>query len=386
VARKAPIIDLPVKITLTADGVERYRRAQRPLKRIRMGDNRLEYGISLSSFSAEALQKMINVDYISAVEIARTEFSDKRREVIDLNKLIVYRILYHAFERESYALLLKSPLITRWNRTHPTRLINDSTLFDSNLVQTLLNSCAADLPLVSQDIQSGLLAEIQADANLSAEEKEVLGYLSDRYVVSMRNVLWCVLARSRGEPGYEQLVSQLVGLLRRYLDKSKIAEYLALMVTELLTYVESLRLREAARRLAQGNPADGGDVLRDPALRAAVLQHLQEQEDYLHLTYFVGSRGPSIGTEDRLRILVYNRASEYRRVKTQIESKALLVGEKSLTEFYRRAPQEDLDTDLGLYYLSFLHAECTRCQVHLDSRVSEIPQSDLTVINLSLRF
>ena len=385
-ARKAPIIDLPVKITLTADGVERYRRAQRPLKRIRMGDNRLEYGISLSSFSAEALQKMINVDYISAVEIARTEFSDKRREVIDLNKLIVYRILYHAFERESYALLLKSPLITRWNRTHPTRLINDSTLFDSNLVQTLLNSCAADLPLVSQDIQSGLLAEIQADANLSAEEKEVLGYLSDRYVVSMRNVLWCVLARSRGEPGYEQLVSQLVGLLRRYLDKSKIAEYLALMVTELLTYVESLRLREAARRLAQGNPADGGDVLRDPALRAAVLQHLQEQEDYLHLTYFVGSRGPSIGTEDRLRILVYNRASEYRRVKTQIESKALLVGEKSLTEFYRRAPQEDLDTDLGLYYLSFLHAECTRCQVHLDSRVSEIPQSDLTVINLSLRF
>ncbi|HTO21316.1 MAG TPA: hypothetical protein VMQ10_02475 [Spirochaetia bacterium] len=383
-ARKAPIIDLPVKITLTADGVERYRRAQRPLNRIRMGDDRLEYGISLSSFSAEALQKMINVDYISAVEIARTEFSDKRREVIDLNKLIVYRILYHAFERESYALLLKSPLITRWNRTHPKRLINESTLFDSTLVQALLNSCAADLPLVSQDIQSGLLAEIHADPDLSAEEKEVMGYLSDRYVVSMRNVLWCVLARSRGEPGYEQLVSQLVSLLRRYLDKSKIAEYLALMVTELLTYVESLRLKETARRLARGKGA--GEVLRDPALRATVLQHLQQQEDFLHLTYFVGSRGPSIGTEDRLRILVYNRASEYRRVKTQIESKALLVGEKSLAEFYRRAPSEDLDTELGLYYLSFLHAECARCQVHLDSRVSEVPQSDLTVINLSLRF
>ena len=384
-ARKTPIIDLPVKITLTADGVERYRRAQRPLKRIRMGDGRLEYGVSLASFSADALQKMINVDYLSSVEIARTEFSDKRREVIDLNKLIVYRMLYHAFERESYELLLKSPLITRWNRLHPARLINEGTMFDPALVQGLLSSCAPDLPLVSQDIQSGLLAEIHADADLSAEEKEVMGYLSDRYVVSMRNVLWCVLARSRTEPGYDQMVSQLVSLLRRYLDKSKIAEYLALMVTELLTYVESLRLKETARRLSPGGrPSD--DVLKDPAFRARVLQHLQEQEDYLFLTYFVGSRGPSIGTEDRLRILVYNRASEYRRVKTQIESKAQLVGDKSLAEFYRRAPEEELGSELGLYYLSFLHAECTRCQVHLDSRVSEIPKSDLTVINLSLRF
>jgi hypothetical protein len=252
-------------------------------------------------------------------------------------------------------------------------------------MQSLLTSCAADLPLVSDDIQNGLLAEIRADASLSPEEKEVLGFLSDRYVVSMRNVLWCVLARSRGDPEYHQLVSQLCSMLRRYLDKSKIAEYLALMVTELLTYVESLHLREVARRLAPaGRP--GGDVLRDQSLRSTVLRHLQEQQDYLHLTYFVGSREASIGTDDRLRILVYNRASEYRKMKAQIESKAALLGDKSLVEFYQRAPQGGPDTDLGLYYLSFLHGECARCQVRLESRVSEVPESDLTVINLNLQF
>ncbi len=381
---KTPIIELPVKITLSAEGVEWYRRHNKPPKRIRMGDNRAEYGVSLTSFSAAVLQKMINVDYISSVEIARAEFSDKRREVIDLNKLIVYRILYHAFERETYALLLQSPLITRWNRAHPARRIDESTMFNPAQVESLLNSCAPDLPCVSQDIQSVLLAEIRSDPKLNPEEREVLGFLSDRYVVSMRNVLWCVLARSRGEPEYKALVSQLCGVLRRYLDKSRIAEYLSLMVTELLTYMESLYLKEVARRLTPRGRTPG-DVLHNQALRAAVLKHLRDQQDFLYLTYFVGSRGPSIGTENRLRILIYNHAHEYRRMKTQLETKAR-PGEKSLVDYYRRTPPEEVDTELGLYYLSFLHAECARCGVHLDSRVSEIPKSDLTVINLNVQF
>ena len=41
---------------------------------------------------------MINIDYIAAVEMARTEFSSKRREIIDLTKLIVFRLLYRTFE------------------------------------------------------------------------------------------------------------------------------------------------------------------------------------------------------------------------------------------------------------------------------------------------
>jgi hypothetical protein len=282
--------------------------------------------------------------------------------------------------------MLQSPLITRWNRTHPARRIDESTMFNPAQVDSLLNSCAPDLPQVSADIQSALLAEIRADPKLSPDEKEVLGYLSDRYVVSMRNVLWCVLARSRGEPEYKALVTQLCALLRRFLEKSKIADYLSLMVTELLTYVESLYLREVARRLApRGRPP--GDVLHDPTLRAAVLSHLEEEQDFLYLTYFVGNRGPSIGTENRLRILIYNHAHEYRRMKTQIENKARLnLEQKSLVEFYRRTPPEEMDTELGLYYLSFLHAECTRCGVHLDSRVSEVPAGDLTVVNLTLQF
>ena len=227
---KKPIIKLPVKITLTSEGVEWFIRNNKQIKRLRMADNRLEYGISLDEFSAASLQKMMNIEYISTVEIARTEFADKRREIIDLNKLIVYRILYRSFDRETYKLFLDSPLIKRWNRGHPTKIIDENSVFNRTQLESLFNSCAPDLPMVSEDIQSGLLKELQADPRLSEEEREILGFLSDRYVISMRNIMWCVLAKSRGEPEYVVLVAKVVSLLRGYLEKSKIAEYLSLMV------------------------------------------------------------------------------------------------------------------------------------------------------------
>jgi len=383
---KKPIIKLPVKITLTSEGVEWFIRNNKQIKRLRMADNRLEYGISLDEFSAASLQKMMNIDYISTVEIARTEFADKRREIIDLNKLIVYRILYRSFERETYKLFLDSPLIKRWNRGHPTRIIDENSVFNRSQLESLFNSCAPDLPMVSEDIQSGLLKEMQADPRLSAEEREILGFLSDRYVISMRNIMWCVLAKSRGEPEYVVLVAKVVSLLRGYLEKSKIAEYLSLMVTELLTYAEAVHAMEIAGKLFPDLRSKQG-ILRNPKLREAIVRSMREQQAYLYLTYQVSSKVPSFGTENRLRIVIFNRAREYQKVKEQIENKAGLdIKEKSLVEFYRRMPPEDIDTELGLYYLSFLHAECSRCNVHLDSRVSEIPARDLTVINLTLQF
>ena len=151
---KRPIIDLPVKITLSSEGVDWYVRNKKQIKRLRMADNSQEFGISLGNFSAATLQKMIDIDYVTGIEIARTQFSDKRGEIIDLSKLIVYHVLYRSFARETYKLFLKSPLITRYNRAHATRLIDESSIFNRGQLESLKQSCAPDIPLVSADIQN----------------------------------------------------------------------------------------------------------------------------------------------------------------------------------------------------------------------------------------
>jgi hypothetical protein len=351
-----------------------------------MADNRMEYGISLNNFTAASLQKMINIDYVAEVELARTEFASKRQEIIDLTKLIVYRVLYRCFDSEAYAAFLASPLIRRWNRNHPSRTIDRSSTFNQAQLESLLASVAPDLPGVSQDIQEGIPEEIEADPRLGAEEKRILHFLRDRYLTSMQGIIWCVMARSRGLPEYKSLVMKLRALVRDYVDRGRIAEYLALMVTELLTYTEILHSIEVARRLNPERPVSAA-MLRNRELRETLWRTMQEQEDYLYLDYQISGKGTSIGTENRLRLVLFNRAREYQRVKEQIESKlGLDIREKSLIEFYRRLPEEEVSSELGLYYLSYLHGECAKRGVYLDSRVSEMAPSGLTVISLTLQF
>jgi hypothetical protein len=380
------VIELPVKISLTSEGTEWFIRNKRQLQRLRLADNRLEYGISLNNFTAASLQKMINIDYIAGVELARVEFASKRQEIIDLTKLIVYRVLYRRFDAEAYTVFLASPLIRRWNRNHPSRIIDRSSTFNPAQLENLLASVAPDLPGVSQDIQDGIPEEIEADPRLGAEEKRILHFLRDRFLTSMQGIMWCVLARSRGQPEYGPLIMQLRALVRDYMDRSRIAEYLALAVTELLSYTEILHSIEIARQLNPERPVSAS-MLRNRELREALWRHMQEQEDYLYLDYQISGKGTSIGTENRLRLVLFNRAREYQKLKAQVEDKlGLDIKEKSLIEFYRRLPEDEVSSELGLYYLSYLRGECAKRGVYLESRVSEIAASGLTVISLTLQF
>jgi hypothetical protein len=311
---KNPIIELPVKITLTSEGIEWFIKHKRQLQRLRMADDSLEYGIPLASISASSLQKMINIDYIATVELARTEFTGKRRQIIDLTKLIVYRILYRKFENETFRVFLDSPLIQRWNRRYPARIIDADSSFNHTYVENLLMSVAPELPLVSQDIQRPLLEQTRDDPGLSEEEKQILYFLSDRYMISIRNIMWCVLVKSRGQREYNTMIRHLQRVLAGYLAKGRIAEYLALLLNELLTYTETAHYMEIARKRYPGRKMRLQD-LRDPDLRSEIRRAMQESRDLLFLSYQVSGKGPSIGTENRLRIEVFNRTGEHQAIK-----------------------------------------------------------------------
>jgi len=385
-SEKNPVIELPVKITLTSEGIEWFIKHKRQLQRLRMADGSLEYGIPLANITAASLQKMINIDYIAAVELARTEFTGKRRQIIDLTKLIVYRILYKKFEHETFRAFLDSPLIQRWNRRYPSRIIDVHSSFNQAYVENLLMSVAPQLPLVSQDIQEPVLLGVRGDRSLSEEEKQILYFLSDRYMISIRNIMWCVLVKSRGQREYNTIIRQLQGLLTEYLARGRIAEYLALMLNELLTFTETSHYLETARRLYPERRVRIQD-LRNGEMRSAIRRHMQEHRDLLYLSYQVSGKGPSIGTENRLRIAVFNRTGEHNAIKQRIEDKVdrKLPG-RALADFYREALTWEVSPELGLNYLSYLQEECGKLGVSLDSKVTQILSRELTAVNLTLQF
>ena len=136
----------------------------------------------------------------------------------------------------------------------------------------------------------------------------------------MRKIIWYVLVRSRGQPEYGELVREFQQLLAEYVDKALIAEYLALMVIEITSHTELSHYRQVAARLYD-NPKAAGAVASNQRLRAAVQRQMEEEGDLLFLTYQLGGKGASIGTEHRLRITVANQEREYARVREQLEQK-----------------------------------------------------------------
>ena len=94
---KKEILQLPLKVILTEEGVSQFIRQKKRLLRFKLADNVEESGIKFTEFTPSSLQQMMHLDYVSKLEISMPEFGSSRQEIMDLSKLIVFSVLYNFF-------------------------------------------------------------------------------------------------------------------------------------------------------------------------------------------------------------------------------------------------------------------------------------------------
>jgi len=66
------------------------------------------------------------------------------------------------------------------------------------------------------------------------------------------------------------------------------------------------------------------------------------------------------------------------------EKKHADLKKRSLQDFYTDLPEGESNTDLGLYYLSYLSEACEKVNVKFESFVNQISGSDLTVVTMAI--
>ena len=306
-------LDLPLKISLTTAGVEWFARNHRMLKRLQMADSWLSYGIAVDAVAASSLRKMINIDYIASVELARSEFSSKSSEIVDLTKLIVHRILFKKFETESYRLLAGSALVERWNRQNPTRRIGVDTVYTQSQVETMFTSLSSEVGAVLLDIQAPLLRKHESNAMLGDDDRRLRSHLSDGFTLGASQVLWCVLTRYRGQPEYRSLVAGLQDLVEAFVEKALGSEYLALMVVELLEFTEINHYQHIAWQLRGRKDAE----MADEGLREEVRRYMAANGDTFSLTYNLGKDGAALEPKHLLRVTIQEQG--HRKGVSQLE-------------------------------------------------------------------
>lgn len=379
--RKA-LIDLPVKVILTELGTTFFIKNNKPLRKFKLADNVEEHGILMDRFAPGSLQRMMLIDYVSKVEISNSEFVTIRQEVMDLAKLITYTMLYRQYDAYIFQRVMGSELIKHWNRKNPANIIDDKTKINEAFLQGVVKEKERVIDEIKQSILAPMHAFIARNSSLLPEEKNIQLLLSEKYLNNLRPFIWFILSKFKGLDGYEALVKDLRTSLAEYMEKAKIAEYMALNVMELATNAENSNLKREAKALFRG-AVDMNSVLFDPNVRKQVIESLKRRGELVYISWKLGSRGSSIGTQNKLQLTIFNKESEYEKMKEAIdEKKSADLKKRSLQDFYKDLPDGEANTELGLYYLSYLSEACDKVNIKFESLVNQLPGSDLTVISL----
>jgi hypothetical protein len=377
------VLELPLKVVLTEEGTTVFIRQNKKLTKFKLADNVEEYGLLLEKFVPASIQRILLIDYISKIEISRAEFVSRRQEVMDLTKLIVYGMLYRQNDTVLFSRMLSTDVIKRWNRANPGSIIDDKTRFSEQFVQGFLRDNEKAISDIRAEILGPLQSVIMKNSNLLPDEMNIQLFLGEKFLLNLRPMTWYILSKFRGAEGYETLLKEVRSCLAEYMEKSRIAEYAALMIIELAVNAENANLRREARSLAK-NGADPATVLLDPAVRRRAVEELVRKGELAYLSWKIGGTRSSIGTQGKLQVTLYNRERDYKEIKDNIEAKKSAdLKRKTLTDFYREMSAGEADIELGLYYLSYLSEACEKVGVKFESVVSQIKESDTTVIALS---
>lgn len=385
-AAKKLMLDLPLKLILTEAGASNFISHKKNLKKIKLADNVEEYGVSLNKFSPQSVQNMLLLEYISKIEISMSEFVSKRQEVMDLSKLIVYSVLYKQFDREIFQAFIASDCVRRHNRQNPAQLIDEKTNMGEMKLRQILSTKNGLIEQTRKAILAPIWKAIISNKDYSPEEKNVYLLTSEKFMNRLGLMNWYIITKFSKDENFSEMISSVRSLLTKYMDKSKVAEYISVMVMELALNNENANIRKEAQQM-YADRDDISTLVLDPDVRKKIVRELESKHEQVFLSWRIGGGSSSVGKQGRLHITLYNKDDEFQEVKENFEMKAQAdTAKRSLVDFYRELPEGQEGTDLGMYYLSYLDDACKKVNVKFESLVNQFTASGLTVINLIFNF
>lgn len=384
--QKKFMIELPLKIILTEVGTSFFISKKTKLLRFKLADNADEYGIAFTKFSPQSIQRMILLDYVSKIEISMSEFVSKRQEVMDLSKIIVYSILYKQFDRELFFELVKLDCVQKHNRANPSRIIDEETVINDKQLKEMISRSGAVIENLRKYILAPIWDEIAKSKDFSNEEKNIYLLMSEKFLNRLGLLNWYIILLFRSGNGLAEIIEAVRKLLKTYLEKSHIAEYISVMLMELALGSENKNICNAAKEMYP-EENDIEMLVLNPEVRSKIVERLESLGQVVFLSWKLGGTSMAIGRQGRLQITLYNKNNEFQKSKDVIEARRLAdTHKKNLADFYREMPEGEAGVDLGLYYLSYLDDACKKIGIKFKSLVNQFTDSDLMVIDLVFHF
>jgi hypothetical protein len=382
--KKAAKIDLPLSLTLTDEG--KYFFNSRPAG----GSGGREYRfigdtMRLEVYAAKTLQRLVYAGYVSDIETARTNFTSKRAELMDVSKLIAYGILYKKFAMALGKELNDNPVVVAWNRRNPHKALNEESMINAGTHAARIRDNEL-LREIQQHIADTTIDELFDEASQnSSEEREMNRSKAMHFLESVNPLLWMLLARVRDSKDYAVSAARIREILKHYLERTSIADYLSLLIIELVTVTETSLVKRGIGKYYDEH-VDPRELMMNREVRDFILRKMEEENYSASLAWRIQGKKSGFTGANALQILLYNRILESETVKRDIEEKKRVKTKgKGLADFYAGTEQENGENGLGMFYLTYLHEVCDEQGVRFDSYVNNLDEHDLTLITLSVK-
>lgn len=375
-------LELPIKITMSEEGESYFIHHGRHLSRITFADGTEKRGIILKNFSPKQLQTLLLDGYVSRIEVSRAHYEPVREDIMDLSRAIVYVFLYKKFNQELFFEIIQSDCVRIHNRLNPGMLFDSQTQISKKHIKKENSANKSNIVKLSKAILAPIWKVIKTNKKYDKDEEKLYSLMANKFISQINSYSWFIITSLSGEKDFPQILAIIQKTVLKYLEKSKIAEYIALMVIELAQNNENTNIRRVLRQ-KYPNKKDINPLVFNPKIRKQIVNELEANGEFSHVLYKIGGGVYAIGKQGRFQITILSQTDKYLEIKDSIESKRNLeLAQRSLDDFYHTLPSEEKEGNLGFYYLSYLNEECRNADIKFNSFVNQFTGSNLTVINL----
>jgi hypothetical protein len=379
---KKKVFEFPVKYILTEAGSSFFFMQKLRPSRIKMEDDSEEYGLVMENVSPASLQRLLLLDYISKIEFSGLDTATYRKSIMDMTKLIVYSLFYRQFITVCFSRLVNSEPVKRWNRANPFMLFDEKTKFKGGYIPAFMQENAQAIKDIRKELLNPLYLSITKDENLLAEEKNTRIFLCEKLLDMMNPVTWVMLYKFWGSRDTDVLIKEARSCVHEYMEKARIADYVALVVIELASTIESMNIQREAAALYPGFNAEAA-VMTDPALRNDMIEELRKKNSLVTFLWRLGM-GSQQGGRNRFQISIYDREPNYQEIRGSVNAtKAADITRRNFIDVYESLSKKGHDSALGMYYMSYLNEACERVGLRFEPIVNQVAGSSVSFTTLS---
>jgi hypothetical protein len=351
VRSETPVFPEPTRLILTDEGSSYFFARNQRLQKFRLLDGREEYGLQLSEYAPTVLQKLILGGLIRKLEFPIEDIVEARRRVIDYIHILAYGLVYFHGTTVAEEVVERSDLKRGWRRSNPKSDFKASET--KKAIETLLSHRGDEFKQIQAILRTRIRTEYAgiartAGRQIDREDQERINLVVESLLTVIPREAWFLLILNRNTKEGAQLVHDLARSLAEVVEKTSIADYLALMVVELLVHMQHHRGAIQAE--------NGSETVRPTLYLLAQMIHIPR-------------RSGSDRDRYRMHMMVSTGNMRFEALKADLDDLARETGTGAQTfeQFYRSAGSGN--EQLGLYYTGFLEDACRRMGVSFDAFV-----------------